>query len=351
MRPRSRNEAPRPLSSPIATQHVRELASRKSKVYELLLALDSNAGADEPCFESLARIVDRVLFYEISLDSAALRDLCAFVAATDGGLDSALAALAAALSDVEPDRGSVRLLLARFPNWLNSAPALTRPFFLAILPKIAPHLNELGNSGVESLIACLNECSSTEDAEHIAQCVFRYQETSGDIIAAAAQLAGLFMRTGDRPCIEGLATAVPTEVMLDSKDARALLPAMVKLKTASSGDAVWAAAVRVCIEAARHNHSSALYLAQHLAQTVAMLKPAAQLAYLDSFSLIIREAGISLVGYGTKQLPVLFEKAGADRAGQFVAEGVAVARKYGKIAAEEFFEQRTPASKQASPLR
>lgn len=81
------------MSGSVALQHVRELAARKSKAYELLLALDGNSSADESCFQSLSRAVDRLLFNEISLDSAALTSLSALVSEPAEDLGSTLAVL------------------------------------------------------------------------------------------------------------------------------------------------------------------------------------------------------------------------------------------------------------------
>ena len=339
------------MSSPIATQHLRELASNKSKAYELLMALEQNPDADESCFAGLASAVDRVVLEEISLDAAAIEDLARYLSAPAADLGSTLAVLAVALSEADPDRSSVRLLLTRFPHWLNRASDAARPHFLAILPNIAAHLKDLGSNGVESLIDCFNGCASSEDADLIARCIVRYQETEGPMIAAAAELGSLFLRTDARACIERMLIAVPGEAMLDSKEARALLPAIAALKSAAGGDLVWSATAAVCIAVARHNHSSALNLARQLAGVAASVPADARIVYLKAFESIVDEAGISLVGYSTKQLPALFQKAGADRASQFVAEGTAIARRYGKVAAEDFFDQKTAASKEASPAK
>ncbi len=75
-----------------------------------------------------------------------------------------------------------------------------------------------------------------------------------------------------------------------------------------------------------------------------------QLAYLNAFQAMVEETGTSLVGFGTKQLPAMFQKAGEEPATEFVALGVAIAHRYGRLAAEEFFEQKTAAAKGASPL-
>ena len=332
----------------VATEHLRELAASKSKAYELLLSLDRNPSADDSCFQSLSRIVDRLLFNEISLDSAALRDLNALVSAPAEDLSSTLAVLDVALSEAEPDRGNLQLLLAGFPKWLRAASNSARPHFLGILPNISAHLNELGNSGVESLIACFNWCTSGEDSDLVARCVVRYQETSGEIIRASAELGSLFLRQGCGALVERMLIAVPPEAMFDSKDARALLPAIAKLQTGGAGfPAVSAAAV--CLAAAKHNHSSALNLARQLPGVLSPVPPESRLPYLQAFANIVDEAGISLIGYGSKQLPAVFQRAGADRAGEFVAEGIAIAHRYGKVAAQEFFEQKTPAAKQALP--
>jgi hypothetical protein len=342
------------LSGSVAAQHLRELVASKSKAYELLLSLDQNTSADQSCFQSLARIVDRLLFNEISLDGAALRDLGALVSAPAEDLSSTLAVLDVALSEAEPERGSMQLLLARFQGWLAAASNSARPHFLAILPNIASHLKELGNSGVESLIACFNWCPSSEDSDVVARCIVRYQETSGEIISASAKLGSLFLRQGAGALVERMLIAIPPETMFDSKEARALLPAIAKLQSAGAGDPVWSAAAAACLAVAKHNHSSALNLTRQLPNAFAPLPAESRVAYLKAFESIIDEAGISMVGYGigsgAEQLPALFQKAGVDRAGAFVGEGMAIAHRYGKVAAQEFFEQKTPASRQAAPV-
>ncbi len=330
--------------SQIALEHLRELAARKSKAYQLLLALEENPEADESCFESLAQIVDRVLFYEISLDGSALDNLRGLVKSGTNELASTLAVLALALSEAEPDRESVQVLLAGYTNWLSAVSDTARPCFLGILPNIAVHLKELDRdgAGVDTLIDCFNKCPSAEDCELLAGCVGRYQETSGIILISAAEIASVAIRTNSRPLVEKLITAVTPEAMLDSKPARDLLPALVKLKAPE--------AIRVCLAVAGHNPSSALNLARHLESSLSSMAPEMQLAYLNSFQAMVEETGTSLLGYGTKQLPALFQKAGVERATEFVSRGVAIAHRYGRVAAEEFFEQKTAASLQASPL-
>jgi hypothetical protein len=252
-----------------------------------------------------------------------------------------------ALSEAEPERACVRILLDRFPAWVAAASDSARPQVLAILPNIAAHLSDLRDSGVESLIAGFNRCSSTEDRDLLARCIVRYQETSGEIIAASANLGSLFVRAGAHFLIERMLIAVPPETMLDSKDARALLPAISGIQVAGAGDLVLSVAAAVCLVVAKHNHSSALNLARQLPGVLAPLQPESRAAYLRAFEAILEEAGVSLTGYGVRQLPGLFQKAGADRASEFVSEGVAIARRYGKIAAQEFFEQKTAAAKRA----
>ncbi len=331
-------------------QHLRELAASKSKAYELLLSLEQNPSADESCFQSLASIVDRALFNEISLDAAALRDLNTLVSAPAEDLSSTLAVLDVAMSEAEPERGSLQLLLTGFPKWMKATSNSARSHFLSILPNIASHLKDLENSGVESLIACFNWCTSSEESDMVARCIVRYQETSGEIISASAKLGSLFLRQDSGALVERMLISVPPESMFDSKDARALLPAIAKLQTAGAGDPVWSAAAAVCLLVARLNHSSALNLARQLPDVFAPLQPESRVAYLKAFESIVDEAGVSLIGYSSKQLPALFQKAGADRAGEFVAAGIAIAHRYGKVAAQEFFEQKTSASKQAAPV-
>jgi len=324
--------------SSTAIEHLRALAARHN-AYELLLALEENPQADDSCFRNLAGIVDRMVSFEVALDRGTLDGLRGLVLPemvrpeTDD-LAATLAVLAMALSEAEPDRGSVHVLLEGYAKWLSAVSGIARPRFLGILPNIAPHLKELGGSGVDALIACLNSCRSTEDCEILAGCIARYQETSGSIVLAAAEIAGLAIRENSRPLVEKLMAAVSPEVMLDSKAARELLPALAKLKTS--------AAIGVCVAAAGDNHSSALNLARHIDEDSA--------GYLDSFRRIVEEVGISMIGYGTKQLPALFQKAGEERATQFVEQGLVIAHRYGRLAAEEYFDQKTAAAKKASPL-
>ena len=334
------------MSDSIASQHLRDLAARKSKAYELLLALEENPVADESCFQSLGRVVDRIQFNEVSLDQQTLSSLAAFVKGPEADLGSTLAGLAVAVNEAEPERDNLDLLLNRFTHWIGAASVSARPHFLEVLPNIGALLKELGSDGVEALIACFNGCSSDADCDLIARCIVRYQETTGPILTAAAALGSLFIRNDARPAIDKMLTAVPPDVMYDSKDARLLLPATAKIQGAASGDAAWSAAAAVCLAVARHNHSSALNLARQFPGVLTSLPADLQLPYLRAFERIADETGVSLTGYALKQLPALFQK-DAGRASWFVAEGIGIARKYGRIAAEEFFEQKTAAAKQA----
>jgi hypothetical protein len=113
---------------------------------------------------------------------------------------------------------------------------------------------------------------------------------------------------------------------------------------------MWSAAIGACIAVAEHNHSSALHLARHLKVILIGLPERTQLIYLKALQRIIEEAGISLLRYGTTQLPGIFQETGEAHASRFLAQGLAIARRYGKVAAEEFFEQRSSASREALPL-
>lgn len=327
------------MDEPIARQHLRELAERKSKSYELFLALEQNPSADDSCVESLAHMVDRLVFHEISLDESKLAEISRFLTEADGDLGSLLSTLALAVGEAEPDRGRLQSLVTGYPKWLNSLSPSARPHFLGILPNIAALLGELKESGMQALILHFNGCVSPEDFETLTGCIARYQETSAEILLAAAELAELAIRS-DSAMIAALMIAVPPDVMFDSKDARLLLPAMAKLQAGGAA---------LCIAVARHDHSSALNLARQLPNSLAGLAPEMQDAYLKAFRGVVDAAGISLVGYGSKQLPDLFRKAGIDKALEFAEQGIAIARRYGKVAAEEFFEQRTAAAKRALP--
>ena len=339
----------------IATEHVRELAAQKSEAYELFLALEENPFADESCFRSLAQIVDWIVFHPISLEGGTLDELRGFVRSEPEDLPSTLPVLALALSEAA-NPGRMQILLAGYARWLRAASNTARPYLLGILPNIAANLDELREGGVKELIACLNACASEEDCEILAGCVGRYQETSGSILLAAAEIAGVAIRTDSRALVEKLMIAVAPEAMLESKaDAGAVAGAGPAKDRRSgepaAGEFVWSAAIGLCVTVAANNHSSALHLARHLAESLAALPAMRQLAYLNSFQCLIEAAGISLLGYGTKRLPGLFQEAGDELASQFVAQGAAIARRYGRVAASEFFERKSGASREASPHR
>jgi hypothetical protein len=336
----------------IATDHVRELAAGKSEAYELLLALEENPHADESCFQSLGQIVDWIVSHPISLEGGTLDDLGVFVRCETEDLASTLPVLALALSEAASPR-RMRMLLTHYPKWLRMVSGVARPYFLGILPNVAAHVNELDGSGVDALIECLNTCTSAEDCEVLAGCVDRYQDTSGSIILAAAEVAGVAIRTNARPLVEKLMTVVVPDEVRAAGPTRELLPALAKLKTAVSGDgavheSIWSAAIAVCVTVAENNHASALHLARHLEESLVSMAPETQLAYLSSFQRIVEEAGVSMLGYGIRQLRGLFQELGDERAAQFIAQGTAIARRYGKIAAKEFFEQKSGASREAS---
>jgi hypothetical protein len=334
----------------IVSEHLRELAAGKSKAYELLLTLEGHPEADDSCFQSLAQIVDWIVLHPIALEDGTLDDLRKLLNSETKDLASTLVVLSLALSEAA-NPGRMHILLSGYPKWMRMVSEAARPHFLGILPNLAAHLDELEESGVETLIDCLNGCTSAHDCEILAGCIARYQETSGKILIASAEIAGVAIRTNSRPLLEKLMIAATPEAMIDSDAAREFLPALVKLKTAAGGEPAWSAAIGVCVTVARNNSSMALHLARQLKGSLAALTEENQLAYLASFQRIVEEAGLALVGYGIKQLPALFQKAGGDHATQFVEQGIAIARRYGKVAAEEYFEQRTGASREASPLR
>lgn len=296
--------------------------------------MEENPQADESCFQSLAQVVDRIVFNEISLTSGALDGLGGLVRPEIDDLASSLATLALALSEAEPDRGSMQVLLTGYPKWLRDVSDVGRAHFQRILPNIAVHLKELEAGGADALIACFNTCASAEDCEIVSGCVARYQETSGKIIVAAAEIASVAVRANARPLVEKLMAAVSPEAMFDSKPSRELLPALAKLKTAQ--------AIGVCVAVARENHSSAVNLARRIDE--------GSIGYLNLFQRIIEEVGVSMVGYGTKQLPALFHTAGEEGTARFVDEGIAIAHRYGRVAAEEYLEQNTVAANGALPL-
>jgi len=334
------------LSSPVAAQHLRELAERKSKAYELLILLEQNPSAGEACFHALGRVIDHTILTEVALDpsvwsgvvSAPSEDLAADLA----GIDSALAATG-------QDRGRTQLLLRNYPAWMRQSSPVSWPHLRSILPKISPMLDELGAEGIEVIIECFNGCGSAETAGVVSDAVATYAETAGDIVRAAAELSSLFLRTGSPDAIAGMLRTVTPEQIFDSKDARGLLPAIAKLKVAD--DPVWSTAAEACIISAGYNHSTALNLARTLSGVLARLRPEIAVPYALALREVVASGGISLIGFATKQLPAMFESAGAERAATFVSEGCSIARKYGRVAAQEFFEQKTSAAKQAAPAQ
>jgi hypothetical protein len=266
--------------------------------------------------------------------------LAALVKTPSDRLKPVLATFAAAILRAEPRRSSVQLVLSNFADWLDAASEPARPYWLSSLPAAAAHLDKLGEPGAKSLLACFNRCVSIAGYDLVAHSILRYQQTTPEIVAAAAELGSVFARTNAHTTGEKLLAAVPPEIMFDSKDAEALLPQMRKLESAAaSDDTVWSAAAAVCVAAARHNASSALNLARQLPSAIAAVPQQSRAAYLNGFAAILDQAGVSLAGWGCKRLPSQFQQSPA-AASEFVANGLAIARHYGRAAATDFFEKR-----------
>jgi hypothetical protein len=296
--------------------------------------------------------VDWIVLHPIPLEGGTLDDLTEFVRSETQDLASTLPVLALALSEAANPR-RVRALLENYPRWLRAVSDTARSYLLGILPNISAHLNEQ-ESNVDLLIACLNACTSAEDCEILCECVGRYQDTSGSMILAAAEIAGVAIRTDSRPLVEKLMLVVAPEGVRESKVTRELLPALAGLKTiageSAAGEKVWSAALGACVAVAVSNHAIALHLAGDLRGLLASMTAERQVFYLRSLQCIVEDGGISLLEYGTKQLPALFQELGDERATQFVAQGTAIARRYGKVAAAEFLEQGRGASRNALRL-
>lgn len=305
-------------------EHIEELAARKGGWHYLLLALEENPRADEASFEALAHVVDRVTFHEISAGEDIRRELGSFLKTQDGDVAGLMTAWTDAISAAEPSRDAIRVLLSGFPRWTRTLSANGVGAFGAVMPVLAPFAAELKDEGVQAVVSILSDTVASTAAV--------YRESSGEIILAAARIVHIAPGEADR-----MATIAAPEKIFEIKEGEKLLPAI-----AAAGAKHGADAVELCLNVAEQSFSSAVHVAGKVAGIAQVPR-----GYLDAFNRIVKHAGISMVRFGLKQLPERFEKNGVESTLRFVDQGVAIGKRYGQIAAQEFFEEKTAAARGA----
>ena len=77
-----------------------------------------------------------------------------------------------------------------------------RAHLLGILPNIAAHLDQPEGSGIEGLIGRLNGCASAARTAKFSADASAGTRTLGSIVAAAAEIAGVAIRTNSRELVE-----------------------------------------------------------------------------------------------------------------------------------------------------
>jgi hypothetical protein len=192
-----------------------------------------------------------------------------------------------------------------------------------MLPVIAPYAAELKGEGVTTLVSLAGSA--------VADAVAAYHDTSGEIILAAARIAHIAPNQAER-----MVKVIPSEKMFDSKEGEKLLPAI-----AAAGMKHGAGAIGLSLSVAEQSFSSAV----HVARRISAL-PSVPDGYLGAFDGIVQQVGAGMVGYGLKQLLDSFNHDEA-KTSRFVDQGLATAKRYGRNAAQEFFERKTAASRRA----
>ena len=336
------------MSDKYLREHLEELASRKTGAYYLLLALEENPAADEKCFAALSLLVDRATFHEIKLGDDARNGIRSFLKTRRSDLATALLAWSTAFSAVEHSRYAMGLVLARYPAWLNDVSEVGNESFRTLLPMISPQIYEMKEDGIKTLISILNSRSSADECRELVDDISVYKDASGEIILAAARVAELSFKS-NTPSIVGRMAALIAPKLLETKDIRTLLPkiADVSDEVGSVDQTTRAMAVGLCFSVAEHNLSSAMHVANKIKEAFELPSDVLK-AYLSAFDQIVREIGISMVGFGLKELRERFQRAGVDNALHFVDQGVSVAKRYGKTAAQDFFNQKTVAARRAA---
>lgn len=332
-------------------EHIEELASRKGGAHYLLLALEQNPLADDKCFEALSQLVDRVTFHEISVGEDARSELSTFLATRTSELPALLSAWRAAFLAAEASRDGMRLLLLRYPTWIRAVSEARIESFTTLLPIIAPDIGDLKDDGMKTLISILNGSSPGHDCRTLVDRLAAYQGTSGEIMLATALIADLSLKSNAPALFERMVAVMPPSKLMENKDARTLLPLIsdISIDGGSLSRATRIAATGLCFTVAEYSFSSALYVAKKIKHLPEMHSDVL-LSYLRAFDGIVTAIGISMVGFGSKELLERFQTAGMESTLLFVDQGLSVAKKYGKVAAQKFFDQKTAAARRAAQV-
>jgi hypothetical protein len=336
------------MSDNLLREHIEELASRKGGAHYLLQALDENPHADDKCFEALSQLVDRVTFHQISLGADVRSELSSFLRTQSSHLTAILSAWQAAFLAAEPSRYAMQLLLARYPSWIRDIPEEGSEAFRTILPAIAPHLGEVREDGVRTLISILNGCSSARNRGMLCESIVAYKGTSGATILAAARIADLCLKLDAPALAERMSVVMAPDELMETKEGRTLLPKIAALSMGGSSvdPATRMIAIELCFTVAERSFSSASYLVNKI-QNLPEMPPDVRSAYLNAFDRIVSQVGISMVGYGSKALLELFLRGNVVDTVLFIDRGLALANRYGKVAAQNFFELKTAAARRA----
>jgi hypothetical protein len=325
------------------SEHIQELASRDSSAFYLLLALEGNPSADDKCFASLAHVVDRMIVHEIALKKEARSELVEFLRTQNKQLAELLDGLDKGFVAAEPSRSAMRMVLTSYAGWVHEVASEEPQHLSKLLVLIGPAIPELKEEGVEAMIGILKGCSSDQARAVLLERVLVYAMTSGEVILAAARITDAALKSGEADVAERMVSVLNPDKLMETKDGRSLLPAIAAI--GEDSDAISAAlAAGLCFTIASDNFSSASHAAKKL-KSLPEMRADVRHAYLRAFERIIREVGVSMVGFGLEKLPGRYQK-NAERTQTFVEQGLSVAKRYGRFAADEFFQQKTAVSRQ-----
>jgi hypothetical protein len=168
--------------------------------------------------------------------------------------------------------------------------------------------------------------------------------TSGEVILAAARITDAALKSGEADVAQRMVSVLNPDKLMETKEGRSLLPAIAAVGQ-DSDPTSRALAAGLCFTIASDNFSSALHVAKKL-RSLPEMRTDVRHAYLRSFEALIRQVGVSMVGFGLEKLAGRYQK-NAEGTQRFVDQGLSVARRYGRFAADEFFQQKTAVSRQA----
>jgi hypothetical protein len=338
------------MSDPdLLKQHSRELAASRVPIYTLFTVLDELDLPEEtrvPVQAELARLTEFAVWQELRANAKDVeKALRTILNTTPEAAARITEAWRKALEAALPSRGSCKMVLLEFPDYLNQLPEALRDPFMRGMAPLCPYLSDWGNKDIEKLLKAMSAVETPERMSTLLTAIAHYKETDAKIMGAAVRVVATLLTANRDNLVATLVQTVSVEQMYESRDACRLLPA---LSRAMSQAGPTGAALCDCILTIAKDNPSSAYDATRTLHKLAQKMPEESFAaYARAVDKLTGEGSIRLLGFCLRELPKLYKKHTAERMTAFVDMALDACKQYGVTAAVAFLEQDTPTARDA----